>query len=62
VANPLLLRKYNEDKKFQVEMLEEKERKSFDFQAEQYLQRLVHDFQKEFLEKITISTWTLKPG
>ena len=47
VANPLLLRKYNEDKKFQVEMMAEKERKSFDFQAEQYLQRLKNDFQAD---------------
>jgi predicted NACHT family NTPase len=51
VANPLLLRKYNEDKKFQVEMMAEKERKSFDFQAEQYLHRLQDDFQKDFLDK-----------
>jgi hypothetical protein len=51
VANPLLLRKYNEDKKFQVEMIAEKERKSFDYQAEQYLQRLLDDFQKAFLDK-----------
>ncbi|UCH97635.1 MAG: NACHT domain-containing protein, partial [Candidatus Aminicenantes bacterium] len=50
-ANPLMLKKYNEDKKFQVEMLEDKERKSFDFQVEQYLQRLKHDFQKDFLDK-----------
>ena len=50
-ANPLMLKKYNEDKKFQMEMLEEKERKSFDFQVEQYLQRLKEDFQKDFLDK-----------
>ncbi len=29
----------------------EKERKSFDYQADQYLQRLDHDFQKDFLDK-----------
>jgi hypothetical protein len=34
-----------------TKMLEESERKSFDFQAEQYLQRLKHDFQKDFLDK-----------
>lgn len=51
VANPLLLRKYNEDKKFQMEMMAEKERKSFDFQVEQYLKRLKEDFQKDFLDK-----------
>lgn len=50
-ANPLMLRKYNEDKKFQMEMLAEKERKSFDFQVEQYLKRLKEDFQKDFLDK-----------
>ncbi|NIM12578.1 MAG: NACHT domain-containing protein [Candidatus Aminicenantes bacterium] len=37
--------------RFMLEMLEEKQRKSFDYQVEQYLTRLRDDFQKEFLDK-----------
>ena len=42
---------YNELNQFMTKMLEESERKSFDFQVEQYLKRLKDDFQKEFLDK-----------
>ncbi|MCP5102328.1 MAG: NACHT domain-containing protein [bacterium] len=50
-ASAFQIKKYNQDNKFQWEMLEEKQRKSFDFQAEQYLSKLIEAFHKEFLEK-----------
>jgi Leucine-rich repeat (LRR) protein len=50
-SSPVQIKKYNELNQFMTKMLEESERKSFDFQVEQYLQRLKEDFQKDFLEK-----------
>ncbi len=49
-ASTFQLKKYNQDNKFQLEMLEEKQRKSFDFQAEQYLAKLIEAFHTEFLK------------
>jgi hypothetical protein len=50
-ASTFQLKKYNQDNKFQLEMLEEKQRKSFDYQAEQYLKKLKEDFHQEFLKE-----------
>ncbi len=50
-ADAFHLKEYNENKTFQLEMLEEKQRKSFDFQAELYLAKLIESFHKEFLKK-----------
>ncbi len=50
-ASAFQIKKYNEDKKFQLEMLEEKQKKSFDFQAETYLQRLAAEFHRDFLKE-----------
>jgi uncharacterized protein YjbI with pentapeptide repeats len=49
-ADAYQLKKYNEDKAFQLEILEEKQRKSFDFQADRYLEKLKDSFHKDFLK------------
>ncbi len=49
-GDALLLKMYNESKKFQLEILEEKQRKSFDYQAGQYLTKLIEAFHTDFLK------------
>ena len=48
-ATPFQLKKYNEDNEFKLQMLEEKERRSFDYQARKHLETLAADFRDNYL-------------
>lgn len=50
-GTPFQKQKYNELNQFMTKILEDKERKSFDFQVESYLHRLIEEFQKRFPDK-----------
>lgn len=47
-TTPFQLMKYNEDKKFQFEILEANYKNSFEFQSEKYLKHLITEFDIEF--------------
>jgi hypothetical protein len=50
-ADAFALMQYNEMQRFMMQTWEDKEKKSFQYQVEQYLNRLKNKFQKEFLDK-----------
>ncbi len=47
-VTPFTLKKYNEDKKFQNEMIATIYKNSFEYQSEKYLKYLIKEFKKEF--------------
>lgn len=49
-ATPFQIKKYNEDNQFKLKILENEERKSFDYQVQQYLMRLRDEFQRDYLD------------